>query len=154
VGAMGFGNLYTSFDGRIGRKQFWIGFIPLVLVMTAILFLSLFAVNETDQWVFRLNKFIVMLIFMYPLMALGVKRLHDRGRPGYVVWIFFIPWFLHQITNLLEITGDNLNLNSLDLIFISINLAISIWFFIDLGCLRGERRTNQYGPDPAEPLLL
>jgi uncharacterized membrane protein YhaH (DUF805 family) len=150
---MSFGNLYTSFDGRIGRKQFWIGFIPLVVIMVAILFLSLFATNETDQWVFRLCKFVVMLIFMYPLMAVGVKRLHDRGKHGYVVWIFFIPWFLHQLTNLSEITGGA-ELNALDLIFISINLAISIWFFVDLGCLRGERRTNQYGPDPAEPLLI
>jgi uncharacterized membrane protein YhaH (DUF805 family) len=50
--------------------------------MVGILFLSLYAVGEQDLWVFRLNKFIVMLIFMYPLMALGVKRLHDRGRPG------------------------------------------------------------------------
>jgi uncharacterized membrane protein YhaH (DUF805 family) len=151
---MNIGNLYTSFDGRIGRKQFWVGFLPLLLVMVGILFLSLYAVGETDQWVFRLNKFILMLIFMYPLMALGVKRLHDRGKHGYAVWIFFIPWFLHQITNLLEITGDNLSLNSLDLIFLSINLAITIWFFIDLGLMRGERRTNQYGPDPAEPTLL
>ena len=151
---MNFGNLYTSFAGRIGRKQFWIGFVPLVVVMVVILFLSLYAVGETDQWVFRLNKFIVMLIFMYPLMALGVKRLHDRGRPGYAVLVFFIPWLLHQITNLLEITGDFTSLNSLDLVFHMVNLLISIWFFVDLGILRGQRNTNQYGPDPAEPLLL
>ena len=71
---MNFGNLYTSFEGRISRKPFWIGFVPLVAVMVGILFLSLYAVGEQDLWVFRLNKFIVMLIFMYPLMALGVKR--------------------------------------------------------------------------------
>ena len=151
---MNFGSLYTSFEGRIGRKQFWIGFIPLVAVMLIILFLSLYAVGEQDLWVFRLNKFIVMLIFMYPLMALGVKRLHDRGRPGYVVIVFFIPWLLHQITNLLEITGDFTSLNSLDLVFFLVNLLISIWFIVDLGFLRGTRNTNQYGPDPAEPLLL
>lgn len=151
---MNFGNLYNSFEGRIGRKQFWIGFIPLVLVGAGILFLSLYAVGEDNLWVFRLNKFIIMLIFMYPLMALGVKRLHDRGKHGYAVWIFFIPWFLHQITNLLEITGDPLTLNSLDLIFISINLAITLWFLVDLGVMRGERNTNQYGPDPAAPTLL
>ena len=151
---MNLGNLYTNFDGRIGRKQFWIGLIPLILVQVGILFLALYAVGEDNLWVFRLNKFVVMLIFMYPLMALGVKRLHDRGRHGYAVLIFFIPWLLHQVANLLEITGDPISLNSLDLIFLSINLAIGIWFFVDLGVLRGETRTNQYGPDPAEPLLL
>jgi len=154
MGNMNFGNLYTSFEGRISRKPFWIGFIPLVAVMIGILFLSLYAVGEQDLWVFRLNKFIVMLIFMYPLMALGVKRLHDRGRPGYVVIFFFVPWLLHQITNLVGLTGDATSLNSLDLIFISLNMLISIWFFVDLGLLRGQRTTTQYGPDPTEPTLL
>jgi uncharacterized membrane protein YhaH (DUF805 family) len=71
-----------------------------------------------------------------------------------VVIFFFVPWLLHQITNLVGLTGDATSLNSLDLIIISLNMLISIWFFVDLGVLRGQRTTNQYGPDPTEPTLL
>jgi uncharacterized membrane protein YhaH (DUF805 family) len=35
-----------------------------------------------------------------------------------------------------------------DAIFHLVATAISIWAFIELGCLRGTRGTNAYGPDP------
>ena len=145
---MSYRNIYNSFSGRIGRKQFWFAAIPLFIAAFIVLMLSLYAVRETDLWVFRLNKVVVMLIFMYPALALGVKRLHDRGRPGHTVIMLIVPWLLHQMTNLVQFTGDPLMMNSLDLIFIVVNLLITIWFIVDLGIRAGDEGVNLYGPEP------
>jgi uncharacterized membrane protein YhaH (DUF805 family) len=29
-----------------------------------------------------------------------------------------------------------------------VTLAISVWFFIEFGCMRGTIEPNKYGPDP------
>ncbi len=31
------------------------------------------------------------------------------------------------------------------------SFAISIWGFVEIGCLRGTEGPNQYGPDPLPP---
>jgi uncharacterized membrane protein YhaH (DUF805 family) len=146
---MNLGSIYTSFEGRISRRPFWIATIVLVVVALALLMASLIIVGERDYAAIRLNGFVLTLALLYPLLAVWVKRLHDRGRPGYFVIVFLVPWLLHQILNLLGITGDPTAINSLDVLFFGINFVIGIWFFIDLGILRGTRGTNQYGPDPA-----
>ncbi len=69
-------------------------------IILAILFASLWIVGESDLTVIRLNRPIITLVFLYPLLAVWVKRLHDRGRPGYMVIVFLVPWLLHQATNL------------------------------------------------------
>ena len=45
-------------------------------------------------------------------------------------------------------TGDLANLNALDHVLNFTTLGVGIWFFIELGCLRGTIGANQYGPDP------
>jgi uncharacterized membrane protein YhaH (DUF805 family) len=37
-----------------------------------------------------------------------------------------------------------------DIIFHLVATAISVWAFIELGCLRGTRGMNAYGPDPLD----
>jgi uncharacterized membrane protein YhaH (DUF805 family) len=32
-----------------------------------------------------------------------------------------------------------------------VGFAISVWAFVELGCLRGTVGPNQYGPDPLAP---
>jgi uncharacterized membrane protein YhaH (DUF805 family) len=144
---MNLGSIYTSFEGRITRKPFWVATILLAAVALAILFASLWAVGERDYMAIRLNGFVVTLVFLYPLLAVWVKRLHDRGRPGYMVIVFLVPWLLHQIANLIGITGDPTSVNSLDVLFFGVNIVIGIWFVIDLGILRGTRGENPHGPD-------
>ena len=35
-----------------------------------------------------------------------------------------------------------------------VSFAITVWAFVELGCLRGTVGPNQYGPDPLEPAAL
>jgi uncharacterized membrane protein YhaH (DUF805 family) len=148
---MDFGYLYTSFEGRINRKPYWIGLIVLVIIMMVIIFGASFLligsiVEPTFQT--RLVTFVLQLLFLYPSTALMVKRLHDRNRPSYWAAFILVPMVLKSLTDLMGMTGDPLNQNALDYLLNIIIFVVSIWFFVELGCLRGTVGSNQYGPDP------
>ncbi len=148
---MDFGYLYTSFEGRINRKPYWIGLIVLIIVMMVIIFGASFLligsiVEPTFQT--RLVTFVLQILFLYPSTALMVKRLHDRNRPSYWAAFILVPMVLKSLTDLMGMTGDPLNQNALDYLLNIIVFVVSIWFFVELGCLRGTVGTNQYGPDP------
>jgi uncharacterized membrane protein YhaH (DUF805 family) len=148
---MDFGYLYTSFEGRINRKPYWIGLIVLIIIMMVIIFGASFLligsiVEPTFQT--RLVTFVLQLLFLYPSTALMVKRLHDRNRPSYWAAFILVPMVLKSLTDMMGMTGDPLNQNALDYLLNIIVFVVSIWFFIELGCLRGTVGSNQYGPDP------
>ena len=143
-------SLFLRFEGRIPRKAFWIGMILLLVFGLVILALSATATGERDYAVIRFNIFALEVALLYPICAVGVKRLHDRGRPGYVVLAFLFPWMLHQVTNMIGITGDLLALNAIDVTSFLVNLVLFFWFLFDLGIRRGEPGPNEYGPDPLD----
>jgi len=147
---MNFASLFMSFEGRISRKPFWLGLLSLLILGLIILLGSLYVAGERDYPVIRFNILVIEVALLYPLLAVGVKRLHDRNRPGYTALVFVLPWLLHQVTNLVGITGDPTAINAIDIAFILINLVLFVWFVVDLGVLRGTRGPNVYGPDPLE----
>jgi uncharacterized membrane protein YhaH (DUF805 family) len=142
--------LYTSFDGRINRQPYWLGTIILVVVMLVIIFAVGFAIGipDTIDFRFRLVTFILQLVFLYPSAALMVKRLHDRNRPTYFAAFILVPVILKGLTDLIGMTGDPFSATALDYILNGIIFIVAIWFFIELGILRGTVGPNQYGPDP------
>jgi uncharacterized membrane protein YhaH (DUF805 family) len=147
---MNFDSLFLNLEGRISRKSFWIGIVSLLVFGTVILVISAMLTGERDYPVIRFNIFAIEVALLYPLVAVGVKRLHDRGRPGYTVLAFLIPWILHQVTNMIGITGDPLALNAIDVTSFLINLVLFFWFLVELGVRRGVAGPNAYGPDPLE----
>jgi uncharacterized membrane protein YhaH (DUF805 family) len=148
---MDFGYLYTSFEGRINRKRYWMGLIVLIIIMMVVMFGAIYLVGGSigaADFQTRLITFVLQLLFLYPSTALMVKRLHDRNRPSYWAAILIVPMVLKSLTDLMGMTGDPLNQNALDYLLNIIVFVVSVWFFIELGCLRGTVGSNQYGPDP------
>jgi uncharacterized membrane protein YhaH (DUF805 family) len=130
--------LFTSLEGRIPRKTFWLGFIVLMIV-TWILELILFAVfgvsmmgnmdpNATPEAAaaaaaeqmsqMTLPLVILFLLLLWPSICLYAKRWHDRDKSGWWSLIGLIP-----------IIGG-------------------LWMLIELGFLRGTDGPNRFGPDP------
>jgi len=79
---MDWNHLLLSFDGRISRQPFWIGF--------ALLFAAEVAAQSLAQRIEgdRLGA-IVDLAFTYPEFALFAKRAHDRNTPIWLLGVFF-----------------------------------------------------------------
>lgn len=95
---------YAQFTGRARRKEFWMFmlFWVIVLVVAGILD-GLLGLDFADKdakfgrggWISSI-LFFAMLI---PLIAVSVRRMHDKDRSGWWVLIYLIPciggiWFL------------------------------------------------------------
>jgi uncharacterized membrane protein YhaH (DUF805 family) len=61
---------------------------------------------------------IIGLVMLYPYFVVLIKRCHDRGKVGWWSLIALIP-----------VVGF-------------------FWVLIDLGILKGDEGSNEYGPDP------
>jgi uncharacterized membrane protein YhaH (DUF805 family) len=128
---------FTNFDGRIPRKTFWLGLLVLMII-SWILQMILFAVfgvgmlkmdpNATPEAAaaaaaaamskMLLPLGILLLITLWPSLAIYAKRWHDRNKSGWWSLILFIPF------------------------------VGAIWMLIELGFLRGTEGNNNYGADP------
>jgi uncharacterized membrane protein YhaH (DUF805 family) len=145
---MDFSSLFTSFDGRISRKPYWIGVLILIAISVLLMIVIGLAGIGLQSRAFAIVAFVIQLVMLYPSAALMVKRFHDRNRPSWFVALILVPVVLQGITNIMGITGDPLNQGMLDYLFAAWVLIVGIWFFVELGCLRGTVGDNQYGPDP------
>jgi uncharacterized membrane protein YhaH (DUF805 family) len=144
--------LYTTFEGRINRAKYWLGTIVLIVVMlvVALILFTILGVGFSPLDAgFRWGSFILQLIVLYPATALMVKRFQDRNRPGWFAAILLVPLLIQGLLNAVGISNP-MNPSLLDNALNLVIFAISIWFFIELGCLRGTVGPNQFGPDPLE----
>ena len=109
--------ILTSFEGRISRQPFWIAVLVLWVasIAASIVTIILFGPQSTATYAIQA---IIGLVFLWPSLAVAVKRYHDRDKSGWWTLIVFIP------------------------------LIGIIWYIIELGFLRGTPGPNRFGPDP------
>jgi uncharacterized membrane protein YhaH (DUF805 family) len=146
---MDFGYLFTSFEGRINRKPFWMGVIVMI-VAAIVLTVVLGLIVGWEGRGFAIVALLIQLAMLYPSLALMIKRLHDRDRPDYFAYIMIAPAILSSVTNVLGLTGNPAAPNALDYLLSLIVFVIGIWSLIELGILRGTVGPNRHGPDPLE----
>jgi uncharacterized membrane protein YhaH (DUF805 family) len=123
---------FTSFNGRSPRKSFWLAILVMIVISWILQFI-VFAIFGTGMMVdpnatpeaqmAALNAMwlplgIVMLITLWPTLAIYTKRWHDRNKSGWWTLILLVP------------------------------LIGFIWLLVELGFLRGTEGPNSYGPDP------
>ena len=136
--------LLNSFDGRIGRKTFWIA----MAVVTAAEILGHFAAEAIQGD--RLSA-IVDLVFTYPEFAIAAKRGQDRNMPLAVVGTFFAAGVVLDLITVLGLSGtaDQPSTRSLAIAlpFTVFGLAL----LVELGFRKGTTGPNRYGPDPLAP---
>jgi uncharacterized membrane protein YhaH (DUF805 family) len=86
---MGFGDAiktcftkYAEFKGRAARPEYWWFFLSYLILVVVLSFLGSFG---------RALSFIVWLAYIVPLLAAGVRRLHDTDKSGWWLLIGLIP---------------------------------------------------------------
>jgi len=131
---------YADFDGRSRRKEYWMFtlfnfLLVLVVMVIAILigtFLGVSSNNGLDNTTLIqisaglafLLLFIYFLAALIPSLAVSVRRLHDTGKSGWLLLLFFV-------LGLIPIIGF-------------ITAIIQIVFM----CQDSDPGVNQYGPNP------
>lgn len=111
-------SLLFSLQGRIGRGQYWLGYLVL-LAVAVVSWLALFAGLGNENIPLLLVPIALLPFSLWIAICVMGKRYHDRGKSAWWILICLIP-----------VVGG-------------------IWQFIELGLLRGDDGTNDYGPDPA-----
>jgi uncharacterized membrane protein YhaH (DUF805 family) len=141
AGAMDWAYLLNSFDGRIGRKTFWIG----ITVLIAAELLAHLAAQALQGD--RLSA-IVDLAFTYPEFAIGAKRAHDRDLPIWILIVFFGGGAMLDLLTVLQLTGSDDQPSALSLAIAVPFTVLLVALSIELGFRRGTIGPNKYGPDP------
>jgi uncharacterized membrane protein YhaH (DUF805 family) len=146
---MNVGQLFFSFKGRINRAKYWLGI--LIYVIIALLMASLgYAAGESGA--FQLLSIIVNIGLFIGGLALGAKRLHDRDKSAWWLLLFYLlPSALFGIGALTflyglgeEAAGGVIG----GAVAYVLGLAVFVWAFVEIGCLRGTLGPNRFGPDP------
>jgi len=106
--------LYLSLRGRLNRRDFWLfGVLALgaaALFGTALLDIAQMPVQPAES--------LIDLLLLWPLLAVSVKRWHDRDRCGWWVLVLLLP------------------------------LIGWLWVLIDNGFVRGTPGPNRFGDAP------
>jgi uncharacterized membrane protein YhaH (DUF805 family) len=144
-----------SFEGRINRAEFcyalYVGTISCLVRLVFLVFVvfTLDAIFGTSIKSFHLLFYAgATSLFVFAIRipaASAVKRLHDRDKSGgWIVPFCIVPIVLGIGANWL---GDSW---SADLLMLAM-VALGLWGFVEILCLRGTSGPNRFGPDPLAP---
>ena len=136
--------LLNSFEGRIGRKTFWIAMGAAVIAET----LGHFAAEALQGD--RLSA-IVDLAFTYPEFAIATKRGQDRNLPLAVVGTFFGAGVVLDLITVLGLSGTAEQPSTLSLAIALPFTVFGLALLVELGFRKGTTGPNRYGSDPLAP---
>jgi len=126
--------IWFGLEGRISRFEYWVkGILPLIFISKAL------------EWLLRnqVGWFLVFwgVLIAYPGTVIMAKRLHDRGRSGWVQIVPYVGAFLGAF--LVDSRSD------FGVAVLVIAGAIpALWLGIECGFLRGMPGMNRFGPPP------
>ena len=152
-----FGTAMFSFQGRLRRSHFWIGWAIVFFgyyVGSAIPFLNILV-------------FLAAPVLIWSNLAIGVKRLHDMGRSG---WLIAVPWaamtigFIYAMVLIVmaaindpvafEDSSDPMQVLRLMAPAFGVwgfTALIGVGFWLWLGIADSQPGANRYGHNPQDP---
>ena len=119
------GYVLFSFKGRLSRTDFWKKGV-LVLLPIGLLNALLMRLGADNAQI-AFASLIFNLGMLFPISAVYVKRLHDRGRSALWLLCLLVPL---------------------------VNAVVAIWLLIETWLLRGSPQVNRFGDMPADPKPL
>lgn len=106
-----------SFKGRVSRREYWLRYVLLIELPALIVGLIIDIRTGALLHHYPRPDNFVLLVILWPSLAVQAKRWHDRDKSGWWILINYVP-----------IIG-------------------SLWAFIENGFLSGTEGENRYGPD-------
>jgi uncharacterized membrane protein YhaH (DUF805 family) len=76
-----------NFRGRARRKEYW----SLILFVIITIFITM---SVGDLFNFQKSQYLLgipFVIFFLPVLSAGVRRMHDIGKSGTTLLVYFIP---------------------------------------------------------------
>lgn len=142
--------LFLSGDGRIGRQDFWIGIVILIVINVVLGFVAgILGWAVAGFWGAIILAGLLGIAMTVPSYFLLVKRSNDRDYPPTYVQALVALNVAFQLKNMVvpaEMGGQSL----LSILFSLVIALAGLWVLVDLGFFQGTRGPNRYGPDPVE----
>lgn len=76
---------YINFNGRVSRSQYWYFVLFYVLICLP------FGIIDSILFQGQVLTLILSLALIIPTIGIGVRRLHDLGKPGWWYFMALIP---------------------------------------------------------------
>lgn len=76
---------YTNFEGRVNRPQYWYFILCYVVISIPL------AIIDAILFQGQVLTLILSLALLVPSIGIGVRRLHDLGKPGWWYFMILIP---------------------------------------------------------------
>ena len=145
-----------SFDGRIGRRTYWLATLALIAAVLVLTFAPFLLNSEAAAVLLLVFSQFIWLLSLWPILAVGAKRLHDRNKNGWWLLVFWLLPFALVVAGFSIALFDDPRTGrsgdfSTGLILVLASLPPAIWGIVELGILPGTRGPNRYGADPAQP---
>jgi uncharacterized membrane protein YhaH (DUF805 family) len=153
--AMTLQKILFSFDGRIGRRTFWLAMLALIVAMLVLNIAPFLLDSKEAAVMLALTSQFIWLLSLWPTLAVGSKRLHDRNKNGWwllVLWLLPFALFSGGLSIILfddPRTGRSGDFST-GLTLALASLLPALWGIVELGILPGTRGPNRYGADPAQ----
>lgn len=124
-----------SFNGRMGRREFWIWMVSWLVLMVAVFTFA------DRQWIEIQSAAFAVVVLLWPTAAVMVKRLHDRNKSAWWALLFILAWMLaaghwDMIPTLWHWVVGRL-----------LPAVIFVMLIIDCGAFVGTPGTNRFGPE-------
>jgi lipoprotein-releasing system ATP-binding protein len=139
-----------SLEGRLGRAGYWLtGIFPTVLLGLAGWAIYRYGNGGKAGLLGALAWFTLNLFLLWPLIATGAKRCHDRNRSGKFLLLVFVPG---AILGVLAFLVTTLELSALFWLIGVPPALFLLWALVEIWCLKGTEGPNRYGADPVRPI--
>jgi uncharacterized membrane protein YhaH (DUF805 family) len=126
-----------SFKGRVGRASYW-G----VQAVAIAIFLLTVAFEASTAAVPIAFLLIGALAWIYVLLAISTKRLHDRDKSAWWLLVFYF------LSGMFDALGEHGYTDMGKLAFALLSFGFLVWGIVELGFLRGTDVPNRYGDVP------
>jgi uncharacterized membrane protein YhaH (DUF805 family) len=133
-------------SGRINRAKYWRSVIIYIGagMMTAVI---LFTAVGIAAPVFILMVVVVLIPWLLWGISFTTRRLHGRDKSAWWLVVFYlVPGVLGYFAEAAWFAGISGAASNSILTLAS--FALTIWGFVEVGCLRGTAGLNTYGLDP------
>jgi uncharacterized membrane protein YhaH (DUF805 family) len=144
-----------SFDGRIGRGIYWSAVLALIVAMLVLTVAPFLLNSEAAAVLLALISQFISLLSLWPMLAVGAKRLHDRNKNGWWLLVFWLLPFALIVGGFgIALFDDPRTGRSGDFstgaILVLASLPPALWGLVELGILPGTRGPNLYGAEPRQ----